>query len=126
MVRGRCAGRREGSSECSSQAEPWKCRWEAGRLGGRALGSSSMSLAHLPLLSLRRYSKLSDPANWLHINATNGQITTAAVLDRESLYIKNNVYEATFLAADNGAPRSGQWGGAVGCSAVLWSPWQGD
>lgn len=56
---------------------------------------------------LLRYSKLSDPANWLHINATNGQITTAAVLDRESLYIKNNVYEATFLAADNGAPRSG-------------------
>ncbi|KAK2500359.1 hypothetical protein MC885_002059 [Smutsia gigantea] len=51
-----------------------------------------------------RYSKLSDPANWLHINATNGQITTAAILDRESLYIKNNVYEATFLAADNGIP----------------------
>ncbi|XP_060036121.1 cadherin-4 [Erinaceus europaeus] len=51
-----------------------------------------------------RYSKLSDPANWLHINATNGQITTAAVLDRESIYIKNNVYEATFLAADNGVP----------------------
>lgn len=49
-----------------------------------------------------RYSKLSDPANWLHINASNGQITTAAVLDRESLYIKNNVYEATFMAADNG------------------------
>nr|XP_060627989.1 cadherin-4 isoform X5 [Anolis sagrei ordinatus] len=51
-----------------------------------------------------RYSKLSDPANWLNINATNGQITTAAVLDRESAYIKNNVYEATFLAADNGIP----------------------
>uniref|UniRef100_A0A8D0T341 Cadherin-4 n=2 Tax=Sus scrofa TaxID=9823 RepID=A0A8D0T341_PIG len=51
-----------------------------------------------------RYSKLSDPANWLHVNATNGQISTAAVLDRESLYIKNNVYEATFLAADNGVP----------------------
>ncbi|XP_062060414.1 cadherin-4 isoform X2 [Lepus europaeus] len=51
-----------------------------------------------------RYSKLSDPANWLHINATNGQISTAAVLDRESLYISNNVYEATFLAADNGIP----------------------
>ncbi|KAM5217831.1 cadherin-4 isoform 2-T7 [Hipposideros larvatus] len=51
-----------------------------------------------------RYSKLSDPANWLHINATNGQVTTAAILDRESLYVKNNVYEATFLAADNGIP----------------------
>ncbi|XP_019492700.1 PREDICTED: cadherin-4 [Hipposideros armiger] len=51
-----------------------------------------------------RYSKLSDPANWLHVNATNGQVTTAAILDRESLYVKNNVYEATFLAADNGIP----------------------
>uniref|UniRef100_G1M2J8 Cadherin-4 n=1 Tax=Ailuropoda melanoleuca TaxID=9646 RepID=G1M2J8_AILME len=51
-----------------------------------------------------RYSKLSDPANWLHVNATNGQITAAAVLDRESVYIKDNVYEATFLAADNGIP----------------------
>lgn len=53
-----------------------------------------------------RYSKLSDPANWLHINTSNGQITTAAVLDRESLYTKNNVYEATFLAADNGVSHS--------------------
>lgn len=41
------------------------------------------------------------------MNATNGQVTTAAVLDRESLYTKNNVYEATFLAADNGASRPG-------------------
>lgn len=49
-----------------------------------------------------RYSKLSDPANWLKINRTNGQITTMALLDRESMYVKNNVYEATFLAFDNG------------------------
>uniref|UniRef100_A0A8B9SKJ5 Cadherin-4 n=1 Tax=Anas platyrhynchos TaxID=8839 RepID=A0A8B9SKJ5_ANAPL len=59
---------------------------------------------HVFISFLCRYSKLSDPANWLNINATNGQITTAAVLDRESDYIKNNVYEATFLAADNGIP----------------------
>ncbi|KAK1799555.1 hypothetical protein P4O66_000436 [Electrophorus voltai] len=51
-----------------------------------------------------RYSKLSDPANWLRINRTNGQITTMAVLDRESPYVKSNVYEATFLAVDNGSP----------------------
>uniref|UniRef100_A0A8C2QU41 Cadherin-4 n=1 Tax=Capra hircus TaxID=9925 RepID=A0A8C2QU41_CAPHI len=62
-----------------------------------------------------RYSKLSDPANWLHINATNGQISTAAVLDRESLYIKNNVYEATFLAADNGAPGGREMCWVGGC-----------
>uniref|UniRef100_A0A674MWW4 Cadherin-4 n=1 Tax=Takifugu rubripes TaxID=31033 RepID=A0A674MWW4_TAKRU len=51
-----------------------------------------------------RYSKLSDPANWLKINRTNGQITTMALLDRESIFVKNNVYEATFLAFDNGSP----------------------
>lgn len=72
--------------------------------GWGARGRSPLHRLTSPLL---RYSKLSDPANWLHINATNGQITTAAVLDRESLYIRNNVYEATFLAADNGAPGSG-------------------
>ena len=53
-------------------------------------------------LCVNRYSKLSDPANWLKINRTNGQITTMALLDRESMYVKNNVYEATFLAFDNG------------------------
>ncbi|XP_063065127.1 cadherin-4-like [Engraulis encrasicolus] len=51
-----------------------------------------------------RYAKLSDPANWLVINSSNGQIYTTAVLDRESVFVKNNVYEATFLAADNGYP----------------------
>lgn len=71
------------------------------------LGAQGHCPPHRLTSSLLRYSKLSDPANWLHINTTNGQITTAAVLDRESLYIKNNVYEATFLAADNGAPGSG-------------------
>ncbi|XP_038556351.1 cadherin-4-like [Micropterus salmoides] len=55
-----------------------------------------------------RYSKLSDPANWLKINRTNGQITTTALLDRESMYVKNNMYEATFLAFDNG--KSGKSG----------------
>lgn len=58
--------------------------------------------------SLCRYSKLSDPANWLKINKTNGQITTMALLDRESMFVKNNVYEATFLAFDNG--KSGKSG----------------
>ncbi|XP_041946291.1 cadherin-4 [Alosa sapidissima] len=51
-----------------------------------------------------RYSKLSDPANWLRINTSNGEITTLATLDRESPYVKNNIYEATFLAADDGRP----------------------
>ena len=49
-----------------------------------------------------RYSKMNDPADWLAINRTNGQIVTTATLDRESIYVKNNIYEATFLATDNG------------------------
>ena len=56
-----------------------------------------------------RYAKLSDPANWLAINSSNGQIYTTAVLDRESIYVKNNIYEATFLAADNGECVSGSF-----------------
>lgn len=56
-----------------------------------------------------RYSKLSDPANWLKINRTNGQITTMALLDRESIHVKNNVYEATFLAFDNGKSGKSGW-----------------
>uniref|UniRef100_F7I6V3 Cadherin-2 n=1 Tax=Callithrix jacchus TaxID=9483 RepID=F7I6V3_CALJA len=51
-----------------------------------------------------RYTKLSDPANWLKIDPVNGQITTIAILDRESPNVKNNIYNATFLASDNGIP----------------------
>ncbi|XP_048452172.1 cadherin-2 [Rhincodon typus] len=51
-----------------------------------------------------RYSKLSDPANWLKIDPIRGQVTTIATLDRESPYVKNNMYNATFLASDSGIP----------------------
>lgn len=54
------------------------------------------------LLFLFRYTKLHDPANWLAINTTNGQVFTTAVLDRESPFVKDDIYEAKFLATDNG------------------------
>ncbi|KAM4556750.1 cadherin-2 [Fundulus diaphanus] len=55
-----------------------------------------------------RYSKLSDPANWLRIDPSTGRIITIAILDRESPYVKNSLYNATFLATDNGKrPASG-------------------
>uniref|UniRef100_W5K5X6 Cadherin-4 n=1 Tax=Astyanax mexicanus TaxID=7994 RepID=W5K5X6_ASTMX len=57
-----------------------------------------------------RYAKLADPANWLTINSSNGLITTTGVLDRESIYVKKNIYEATFLAADNGSPPASSTG----------------
>ncbi|KAM9384786.1 cadherin-2-like [Pholidichthys leucotaenia] len=51
-----------------------------------------------------RYSKMFDPANWLEIDPINGRISTIAVLDRESPYVKNNLYNVTFMASDNGVP----------------------
>uniref|UniRef100_A0A8C9YWH3 Cadherin 2 n=1 Tax=Sander lucioperca TaxID=283035 RepID=A0A8C9YWH3_SANLU len=51
-----------------------------------------------------RYSKLSDPANWLKIDPNTGRITTIAILDRESPFVKNSLYNATFMASDNGVP----------------------
>lgn len=51
-----------------------------------------------------RYSVDKDPANWLDINPTNGTIVTTNVLDRESSYVINNVYTASFLAIDSGSP----------------------
>lgn len=65
------------------------------------VSASTNSSIDLPLC-VSRYSKLNDPADWLSINRTNGQIVTTAMLDRESIYVKNNIYEATFLATDNG------------------------
>uniref|UniRef100_A0A665UV82 Cadherin 2 n=1 Tax=Echeneis naucrates TaxID=173247 RepID=A0A665UV82_ECHNA len=51
-----------------------------------------------------RYSKLYDPANWLEIDPVSGRISTIAVLDRESPYVKNNQYNVTFMASDSGVP----------------------
>uniref|UniRef100_A0A665VP02 Cadherin-2-like n=1 Tax=Echeneis naucrates TaxID=173247 RepID=A0A665VP02_ECHNA len=58
---------------------------------------------HLMKQSIR-YSKLSDPANWLRIDPNTGRITTIAILDRESPFVKNSLYNATFLASDSGTP----------------------
>lgn len=49
-----------------------------------------------------RYSKMYDPANWLQIDPFNGRISTIAILDRESPYVKNNQYNVTFMATDDG------------------------
>ncbi|XP_070764586.1 cadherin-2-like [Enoplosus armatus] len=51
-----------------------------------------------------QYSKMYDPANWLEIDPVNGRISTIAILDRESPYVKNNLYNVTFMASDNGIP----------------------
>uniref|UniRef100_A0A4W5PF45 Cadherin-4 n=1 Tax=Hucho hucho TaxID=62062 RepID=A0A4W5PF45_9TELE len=85
-------------------SNPKSIRFEEGVPGGTTLTVFAAQDPDLFIHQTVRYSKLSDPANWLRINRTNGQITTMAVLDRESMYVRNNIYEATFLAADNGSP----------------------
>uniref|UniRef100_A0A9J8AP32 Cadherin domain-containing protein n=1 Tax=Cyprinus carpio carpio TaxID=630221 RepID=A0A9J8AP32_CYPCA len=57
-----------------------------------------------------RYSTLSDPANWLRIDPISGRITTIAVLDRESPFVQDNIYTATFLTIDSGIPPASSTG----------------
>lgn len=47
-----------------------------------------------------------DPASWLRIDPFNGRISTIAILDRESPYVRNNQYNVTFVASDDGEVRA--------------------
>ncbi|XP_048873433.1 cadherin-4 isoform X2 [Brienomyrus brachyistius] len=85
-------------------SNPKLVRFEEGVPAGTTLTTFSANDPDRFMQQIVRYSKLSDPANWLSINTTNGQIITMAMLNRESVFVKNNIYEATFLAADNGSP----------------------
>ncbi|XP_061404208.1 cadherin-4-like [Lethenteron reissneri] len=53
---------------------------------------------------IMRYGKLNDPANWLEIDPVTGDIRTRAPLDRESPYVVNNTYTATFSVVDETSP----------------------
>uniref|UniRef100_A0A803JE56 Cadherin-4 n=1 Tax=Xenopus tropicalis TaxID=8364 RepID=A0A803JE56_XENTR len=75
-----------------------------GESPGRLLTTFSAVDPDRSMQQALRYSKLSDPANWLTINTTNGQVFTTGVLDRESSFVKDDVYQAKFLATDNGVP----------------------
>lgn len=49
------------------------------------------------------YHILRDPAGWLAMDADSGQVTAVGVLDREDeQFVKNNIYEVTVLATDDG------------------------
>ncbi|XP_053304542.1 cadherin-1-like isoform X2 [Spea bombifrons] len=45
-----------------------------------------------------------DPAGWLSVNKDNGIITGNGHLDRESMYVQNDIYKAIILAVDSGNP----------------------
>ncbi|XP_048877557.1 cadherin-4-like [Brienomyrus brachyistius] len=85
-------------------ANPKLVRFEEGVPAGTALTNFAASDPDRFVHQVVRYSKYDDPAGWLSINISNGQIVTTDLLDRESSYVKNNIYEAKFLAADNGSP----------------------
>lgn len=76
--------------------------------------ASYVVLSHaVSSLAESRYSKMYDPANWLEIDPVNGRISTIAILDRESPYVKNNLYNVTFMASDNGEKARLCWCPAV-------------
>ncbi|XP_056280107.1 cadherin-2A-like, partial [Pseudoliparis swirei] len=50
------------------------------------------------------YIKGDDPANWVAVDRETGKITTAKLIDRESTFVKDNVYPVTVWAVDDGQP----------------------
>ncbi|XP_030280339.1 cadherin-like protein 26 [Sparus aurata] len=46
-----------------------------------------------------------DPEGWVQLDPATGKITTKKSLDRESKYVKNNIYNVTILAIDDGNPQ---------------------
>ncbi|XP_077306670.1 LOW QUALITY PROTEIN: cadherin-1-like [Lithobates pipiens] len=50
------------------------------------------------------YRIANDPAGWLSVNPDNGIITGNGQLDRESVFVKDDIYRAIILAVDNGSP----------------------
>ncbi|KAM7405019.1 hypothetical protein PAMP_012310 [Pampus punctatissimus] len=48
------------------------------------------------------YKKGEDPANWVIVDSVTGKITTSKILDRESSFVKDNIYKVTVYASNNG------------------------
>ncbi|XP_044068451.1 cadherin-2 isoform X2 [Siniperca chuatsi] len=50
------------------------------------------------------YIKGEDPAHWITVDPMTGNITTSNITDRESPFVKDNIYKVTIYAVDNGKP----------------------
>ncbi|XP_020362836.1 cadherin-like protein 26 [Oncorhynchus kisutch] len=51
-----------------------------------------------------KYVKGKDPCDCVAVDTKTGKITTTKILDRESPYVKDNVYQVTVFAIDDGQP----------------------
>lgn len=54
------------------------------------------------LFYINRYKKLHDPKGWITIDEILGSIATSKVLDREAMTPRNDLYNITVLAIDQG------------------------
>ncbi|KAM4562238.1 cadherin-like protein 26 isoform 2-T3 [Odontesthes bonariensis] len=50
------------------------------------------------------YIKGEDPADWVTVDPETGKITTSKIPDRESTFVKDDIYLVTVYAVDNGEP----------------------
>ncbi|XP_012683281.2 desmocollin-2 [Clupea harengus] len=50
-----------------------------------------------------RYYEISDPASWIDVGETTGELKIANTVDRESDFVKNNMYNITVKAVDSSA-----------------------
>ncbi|XP_078469838.1 cadherin-2-like [Lampetra fluviatilis] len=67
---------------------------------GTAIGNLSARDPDSDMRQTVRFSKLSDPAGWLSVDALGGRVVTTAPLDRESPFVSSGSYVASFIATD--------------------------
>lgn len=61
-----------------------------------------MSNTMLMFFFFFRYTKGHDPDGWIEIDSKTGKVTTMKIVDRESSFVKQNIYTVLIYAADNG------------------------